>query len=167
MRKMSAWRFLAVAITVAVLGLSILPAATAQAGAQAGETGDKAEIRAVIAKQVAAWNKGDIESFMKGYEDSPETTFVGSLTVNKGYGQVLDRYKKNYATRALMGMLTFHDLEVRLLPSSSGKTEYALVTGHFHLDRTERGKTGKDDGIFSLVFHKTADGWKIVLDHTA
>jgi uncharacterized protein (TIGR02246 family) len=162
MGKMSAWRLLAVAIMVAVLCSSRLPAT-----AQPGETGDKAEIRAVIAQQVAAWNKGDIESFMKSYEDSPETTFVGSATVNKGYGQVLDRYKKNYATRALMGTLTFHGLEVRLLPSSSGKTEYAVVTGHFHLDRTEHGKTGKDDGIFSLVLHKTAAGWKIVLDHTA
>jgi len=162
MRKMSAGRFLAVATVVALLGVSRLPAA-----AQDGGTGEKAAIREVIAEQAAAWNEGDIERFMKTYEDSPETTFVGSATVNKGYGQVLERYRKNYGTRALMGTLTFRELEVRLLPSSSGKTEYALVTGRFHLERAEHASAAKDDGIFSLVFHKTAAGWKIVLDHTA
>jgi uncharacterized protein (TIGR02246 family) len=165
MRKTSGWRILAVAVTIAVLGLGCVWARSA--AAQVNESKEKAEIRAVIAAQAAAWNKGDIDSFMKTYEDSPETTFVGSTSVNKGYGQVLERYKKNYATRALMGTLTFRDLEVRLLPSASGKPEYALVTGHFHLERTEHGAAGKDDGIFSLVFHKTDGGWKIVLDHTA
>ena len=154
---------LAVALAMAVLG-SVLPS---NAMAQAAESKEKAEIQAVMDQQVAAWNKGDIETFMKSYEDSPETTFVGSASIHKGYATVLERYKKNYSTHELMGTLTFHDLDVRLLPSSSGKPEYALVTGHFHLDRTDHGSAGKDDGIFSLVFHRTDAGWKIVLDHTA
>ena len=33
------------------------------------------------------------EAFMKGYEDSPTTTFVGQ-TVQYGYATILDRYKK-------------------------------------------------------------------------
>jgi ketosteroid isomerase-like protein len=66
-----------------------------------------------------------------------------------------------------MGTLTFKDLDIRLLPSSTGVTEYAVVTGRFHLDRSAKGTATKDDGIFSLVWHKSAGGWKIVLDHTA
>ena len=165
MRKTSGWRILAVAITIAVLSLGC--SFVRSAAAQANEPKDTTEIRAVIAAQAAAWNKGDIDNFMKSYEDSPETTFVGAASVNKGYGQVLERYRKNYSTRELMGTLTFRDLEVRLLPSASGKPEYALVTGRFHLDRTAHGAASKDDGIFSLVFHKTDGAWKIVLDHTA
>jgi ketosteroid isomerase-like protein len=44
--------------------------------------------------------------------------------------------------------------------------EYAVVTGNYHLDRTQKGATAKDDGLFSLVWHKGPQGWKIVLDHT-
>ena len=128
---------------------------------------DEAAIRTVIAEQVTAWNKGDIPAFMASYEDSPETTFVGTTSVNKGFQPILERYKKGYATKDQMGTLTFKDLDIRLLPSSSGATEYAVVTGRFHLDRRVKGTAAKDDGIFSLVWHKSAGKWKIVLDHTA
>lgn len=163
MHKTRMQKIQAIAAAIVMLGF-LLPM---NAVAQAGEPKEKAEIRAVIDDQVAAWNKGDIETFMKSYEDSPETTFVGATSVNKGYAKVLERYKKNYATHAQMGSLSFSELDVRLLPSTSEKTEYALVTGRFHLERTEHGTAGKDEGIFSLVFHRTAAGWKIVLDHTS
>jgi ketosteroid isomerase-like protein len=131
-----------------------------------GQTGDEAAIRAAIAAQAAAWNNADIPTFMQTYEDSPETTFIGSH-VRKGYGPILDSYKKNYTTQEQMGTLTFNDLEVRLLPGSCGKAEYAVVTGAFHLERTAKGAATKDDGIFSLVWRKGQHGWKIVLDHTS
>ena len=35
------------------------------------------------------------------------------------------------------------------------------------LERTQKGEAKKDDGIFSLVWRKGAQGWKIVLDHTS
>jgi ketosteroid isomerase-like protein len=131
-----------------------------------GQAGDEAAIRAAIAAQAAAWNNADIPTFMQTYEDSPETTFIGSH-VRKGYGPILDSYKKNYTTQEQMGTLTFNDLEVRLLPGSCGKAEYAVVTGAFHLERTAKGAATKDDGIFSLVWRKGQHGWKIVLDHTS
>jgi ketosteroid isomerase-like protein len=103
------------------------------AQAQAGS--DEAAIRAAIATQASAWNRADIPTFMQTYEDSPETTFIGSH-VRKGFGPILENYKKNYTTQEQMGTLTFNDLEVRLLPGSCGKVEYAVVTGAFHLERT-------------------------------
>ena len=66
-----------------------------------------------------------------------------------------------------MGTLTFNDLDIRLLPASCGKTEFAVVTGRFHLERTAKGEAKKDDGIFSLVWRKTNGNWKILLDHTS
>jgi len=154
-----------------VLAFLALCCAWTQAGTQAVAQGaakaDKAAIQAVIDAQVTAWNQGDIPAFMASYEDSPETTFVGTASVNKGFQPILERYKKGYATKDQMGTLTFKDIEIRLLPSSSGATEYAVVTGRFHLDRSAKGTATKDDGIFSLVWHKSAGGWKIVLDHTA
>ena len=128
--------------------------------------GDDADLRAAMNAQVAAWNKGDVAGFMQAYENSPETTFVGS-TVNKGFEPILKRYQANYTSAAQMGTLTFSNLQVRLLPGSCGAVEYAVMTGNFHLERTQKGAATKDDGIFSLVWHKGPGGWKIVLDHTS
>lgn len=127
---------------------------------------DEAAIRTAIQSQVDAWNRADIPAFMQTYENSPDTTFIG-LTVRKGYEPILQRYRQSYTTREQMGTLKFSDLDIRLLPSGCGKSEVALVTGKFHLDRTTRGEAKKDDGIFSLVWRKGPQGWKIILDHTS
>ena len=127
---------------------------------------DEAKIRAALTAQTEAWNRGDIDEFMKVYEDSPDTTFIGAA-IGKGYKPILERYKKGYSTQAQMGTLTFNDLDVRLLPNGCDKTDVALVTGKFHLKRTEKGSATKDDGIFSLVWRKGPKGWKIILDHTS
>jgi len=127
---------------------------------------EAAAIRQVMAQQAGAWNRGDVAGYMRGYKDAPDTTFVGS-SVRKGYRAILDSYRKHYANAAQMGRLSFSELDVRLLPGAGGEVRYAAVTGRFHLDRTVRGEAGKDDGVFSLLWEKTADGWKIILDHTS
>jgi uncharacterized protein (TIGR02246 family) len=147
--------------------LTFAPLAHAQTTATASPAaGDEATIRAAAAASVEAWNRGDIPGFMQVYENSPDTTFIG-LTLRKGFEPILKRYQASYSTRAQMGTLTYSDLEVRLLPSSCGKPDVAVVTGKFHLARTEHGAAAKDDGIFSLVWHKGPQGWKIILDHTS
>ena len=118
------------------------------------------EIRAVFDAQLEAWNQGDIEGFMKGYADSPETTFVGK-DVRKGYASVLARYRRDYPDRDHMGRTTFSDIEIRFI-----REDVAIVVGRFHLTRaTQFG--GDASGIFTLVVEKTAGGWKIVHDHTS
>ncbi len=130
------------------------------------QTPDEASIRAAIAAQAAAWNRADIPAFMQTYENSPDTTFIGAQLA-KGYGPILERYTKAYTTKEQMGTLTFLNLEVRLLPGSCGTVEYAVVTGNFHLERTAHGEAAKDDGIFSLLWRKGPQGWKIIVDHTS
>jgi uncharacterized protein (TIGR02246 family) len=117
-------------------------------------------IRQVLVTQQAAWNRGDVVAFMHGYDDSPRTTFIGK-TVEHGYQKILDRYQRAYATREAMGHLDFTNLDVRMLGEN-----HAVVTGQFHLARSAAGG-GDASGIFSLVFEKTAAGWKIILDHTS
>jgi ketosteroid isomerase-like protein len=131
------------------------------------QNADETAIRTVMAGQAMAWNRGDVTAFMQGYEDSPDTTFVGEGAVQKGFQMILGRYQKAYSTRAPMGTLAFLNIEVRPLPSSCGQTEYAVVTGNFHLTRMLKGKPAKKDGVFSLLWHKSPQGWKIVLDHTS
>lgn len=116
-------------------------------------------IEQVLYDQAAAWNAGDVETFMHGYQNSPETTFIGK-TIATGYQSILDRYRKAYATHDAMGKLSFSDLKVRML----GK-DHAVVTGKFHLTRTAAGG-GDASGVYSLVFEKEPEGWRIILDHT-
>jgi ketosteroid isomerase-like protein len=146
---------------------ALAPAEPAQSAKQAAASAaGETEIRAAIKAQSEAWNRADIPAFMETYENSPDTTFIG-LTLRKGFQPIRERYMLSYTTPEQMGKLTFSDLEVRLLPGSCGKTEYAVMTGKFHLDRTAHGEAKKDDGIFSLVWHKGPHGWKIIVDHTS
>jgi ketosteroid isomerase-like protein len=123
---------------------------------------DSAEqaIGRVLSDQAQAWNRGDIDGYMAGYDNSPGTTFIGK-TVQHGYLDVLRNYHERYPTRERMGTLTFTDLTVKLLGA-----DYASVTGQFHLKRTAAGG-GDTSGVFSLLFRKTPMGWKIILDHTS
>jgi uncharacterized protein (TIGR02246 family) len=124
------------------------------------QTTPEAAIRHLLDQQTADWNRGDVDAFMKGYEDSPNTTFVGQ-TVQYGYATIRDRYKKLYTTPAAMGKLTFSHLAIRVLDS-----DYAAATGNFHLERAPVGG-GNADGIFSLLLKREPQGWKIILDHTS
>jgi len=151
---------------VAIMALFISTVTLIHAGDASAQGPDESAIRAAIAAQADAWNRADIPTFMQTYENSADTTFIGAK-LRKGYGPILERYKQSYTTAEQMGKLTFADLDIRLLPSSSGSVEYAVVTGSFHLERAAHGEAKKDDGIFSLVWRKGPQGWKIILDHTS
>ncbi len=118
----------------------------------------KADIRKVMDEQVAAWNKGDIDGFMKGYWNSPQMTFVSGDNVTKGWQETTDRYKKNYNTREKMGVLTFSELEIEVLSKDSAK-----VLGRWRVAHEPKDNQGR----FTLIFRKFKDGWKIVHDHTS
>ena len=119
---------------------------------------DRRAIESVLAAQQDAWNRGDIDSFLNGYWRSPKLTFSGSGGISRGWDGVLARYKKNYPDRAAMGQLTFLNLEFHFLGPDA-----ALVLGHWQLQR-EKDHPG---GVFSLVWQRFPEGWRIVHDHTS
>jgi uncharacterized protein (TIGR02246 family) len=127
--------------------------------AAGGREADREAIAAVLKAQQAAWNRGDVDAFLVGYWQSPELTFSGSSGVSRGWDGVLARYKKNYPDRTAMGELDFSDLEFRLLAPDA-----ALVLGRWHLKRETAGDIG---GVFTLVWQKFPEGWKIIHDHTS
>jgi uncharacterized protein (TIGR02246 family) len=140
------------------VGLLLVLAVTLASSSWA-QIAPEAAIRQLLDQQAADWNRGDVEAFMKAYEDSPTTTFVGQK-VEYGYGAILERYRKLYSTQSAMGKLTFSHLAIRVLDSN-----YATATGNFHLERTAAGG-GNADGIFSLLLKNDPTGWKIILDHS-
>jgi ketosteroid isomerase-like protein len=120
---------------------------------------DELDVVKVLTQQERAWNQGNIDAFASGYKNSPSTLFIGDH-VSRGYDQMLSDYKHNYPSREAMGTLSFVELEPHVLDE-----HYAVVIGKYHLDRGKK-VGGPADGIFSLVFEKTEQGWKIIVDHT-
>jgi ketosteroid isomerase-like protein len=115
-------------------------------------------IHAVLTAQVEAWNAGNIEGFMQGYVQSDSMRFASGATVQRGWKAALERYKKSYPTKAAMGRLTFSELEMTML-----SPEAALVLGRWKLQREK----DEPQGLFTLVFRRTASGWRIIHDHTS
>ena len=133
-----------------------LLALTAAAIAQPSK--DETAIRQIMAAQVDAWNKGNIDAFMKGYWNNDSLVFIGKSGPSYGYHQALANYKKNYSGPDQMGKLFFDLLKVKRLSS-----DYYFVIGKWFLKR----KAGDIGGIYTLLFRKINGRWRIVVDHTS
>jgi ketosteroid isomerase-like protein len=143
--------FLALLAPVSLTGQAPEPLHTA--------TRQELDVIKVLLTQEAAWNRGDIPAFASGYKDSPDTLFI-THQISRGYAGLIDQYKRDYPSKAAMGTLTFSELEVHTLDEN-----YAVCIGKYHLERGKKDG-GNAGGIFSLIFEKTTDGWKIIVDHT-
>jgi len=148
-------RLLRIVVAIPVL-LYLSTSAITQTSTNNGKA--EAAIRAVLDAQAAAWNRGDVEAYMDGYERSPKTEFVGGDSITRGWQEVLDRYKQKYDTRDKMGTLTFSDLEINMLSGDA-----ALVLGRWRLKRA----SDEPHGTFTLLFRKTKAGWRIVHGHSS
>jgi beta-aspartyl-peptidase (threonine type) len=155
-----------------LLALLIAPIATAQS---AQETRAKhtvkqskslqpksaaTEIRALLDAQVAAWNAGKLEEFMDGYWRSPELSFFSGGRKLSGWDATIERYRKTYQAEGReMGKLMFFDLDIQQLGPNA-----AVVRGRWELTMSDGAKPG---GLYTLIFRRFKEGWKIVHDHTS
>ncbi|MCU1279675.1 MAG: hypothetical protein JWM53_3221 [bacterium] len=117
-------------------------------------------IRAELTREVAAWNRGDLDGFLAGYERATTTTMVGG-ELRRGWDAIAAMYRSKYGDKPRMGTLTFSELDVRPLGA-----EWALAIGHWALQR-DAAAGGPVGGWFTLTLHKGRDGWRIVVDHTS
>ena len=116
------------------------------------------EIGQLLAAQSAAWNRGDIDGFMQGYWQSDELRFASGGNVTYGWRATLERYRKGYPDKAAMGTLAFTELVVTPLAPDA-----AIAFGRWQLTRAKDAP----GGLFTLTLRKTADGWRIIQDHTS
>lgn len=121
-------------------------------------TGAQREIRAVLDEQAAAWNRGDVDGYMNGYARTEKTEFLSGDTLTRGWQTVRDRYRRKYDSRGKMGALTFSEVQITTLAP-----DFAMVVGQWRLLR----KSDTPHGLFTLLFRRTAEGWRIVHDHTS
>jgi len=145
----------------AILVLVLVAAMSAQSQPKTDQEKSKAAIRDVLMRQVDAWNAHNLERFLDGYWHSPELTFFSGNDVTRGWKETLERYRAKYQSAGReMGKLDFYDLEVNVLAPDA-----AVVYGHWRLTMSDPKKNS--GGLFTLVFRKFPDGWKIVHDHTS
>lgn len=122
---------------------------------------DTAAIRKTMADSAAAWNAGDLAGFLTSYEGGPDTVFVTSKGLVQGFDAIAAHYKAGYATgTADLGKLSFDEQEIRALGA-----DYAVFYGRFHFMRA--GQPKEDTGVFDLILHRGAKGWRILSDHTS
>jgi ketosteroid isomerase-like protein len=144
-------------IWLVVVGLAVAAAILPLAGAQSSVAPEVARLPAALAATTDRWNAGDLEGFIAPY--ATQTTFMTPAGL-------IDReaMRKRYLARYFTGtrpdqQLRFEQLQVR--PLGAG---HALMTGRFVL--TGGGKA-EQSGWFTLVWAKTADGWRIIHDHSS
>jgi beta-aspartyl-peptidase (threonine type) len=146
---------LGVLLLAAVAGASGEPP---QGDSRAGRFAER-DIRGLLDDQVTAWNRGDLEGFMKGYWRSDKLTFSSGNDQTKGWQAILDRYRKRYQGEGSeMGKLSFSDLTVEVLGPDS-----AFVRGRWQLVR----RKDRPGGLFTLIVRRFPEGWRIIHDHTS
>ncbi|WEK36817.1 MAG: DUF4440 domain-containing protein [Candidatus Pseudobacter hemicellulosilyticus] len=139
-------------LTAVFLSALLLPA-----GLRAQSSDEKA-IRQILAEQIEAWNRGNLEDFMKGYWNNDSLRFIGKSGVTYGYNNTLENYKKGYPDTTRMGQLNFTLLTLQEL-----SREYWFVIGKWELKR----KVGDLSGHYTLLFRKIRGKWVIIADHSS
>jgi beta-aspartyl-peptidase (threonine type) len=148
------------ASVVCVVSTSLALICPAARAADSSSQNVKTSVELVLQAQQDAWNRHDLEAFMTGYWSSPELTFFSGAHETTGWQGALERYRKTYQSEGKeMGKLEFSALRIEPLGGDA-----AFVRGAWHLTMSN-GKT--PHGLFTLVFRKFPDGWKIVHDHTS
>ena len=182
------------ALTLACLLGPITGLACAHTGGFGGE--DRAAITALLHARQDAWNRGDLEGFLCGYERSPDLLFTSGGKVRRGYAATRARYESRYlgmhgtnsttrtsgtdntnGTNSTIG--TSHDdASTTAEPpgtSKMGKLELEVQDirglgrdGAVVLGRWRLTSTSEaGEGVFSLALLRTRAGWHIVHDHTS
>ena len=140
-----------VALGIWLAGMTTAPAA------QPGAPGDVAGLPALLLATTDRWNAGDLEGFIAPY--ASDTTFMTPAGLI-GRDAMRLRYQTRYFTGARPDQQLRFD-ELRVTPLGAG---HALMTGRFVLSG---GGKPEQSGRFTLVWARTANGWRIVHDHSS
>jgi uncharacterized protein (TIGR02246 family) len=120
---------------------------------------DDRAIRAVLAAQQAAWNRGDLEAYMAGYEQTDELIFTSGSKIRRGWQETYAKYRAKYGSdKSTMGKLGFEILGVQQLGADG-----AIVLGRWKLTDTPNAGSG----VFSVALRRNGGAWRIVHDHTS
>jgi uncharacterized protein (TIGR02246 family) len=117
-----------------------------------------AEIRAVIARMEAAWNRGDFAGYMEGFSN-PGVVFVSGGRFQDGWQGTLDHYVRDYGgAPERRGVLHFDIVSIEMLAPDA-----AMLISNYRLDRPERPQVG----INTRLMRKIDGRWVIAMNHVS
>ena len=119
---------------------------------------DREQIRQLVVEQQDAWNRGDLNAFVSGYDESDEIVLASGSQVTRGRQLAIDGYRERYGNPEEMGLLRSSIHQIDLLGQ-----DHAKVVGDWQLTR-------QDDvtrGLFTLVLTRRPDGWRVIHDHNS
>lgn len=121
------------------------------------------EILDVLERQMAAWNRGDLETFCADYTE--DTTFVSPSGLTRGRQQVLERYQRRYPDRRAQGFLTLETIQFDVHGAGGcSPPAAASLVATWTLSYPDQPDKETASGLTLLVFERRTDGWKIVRD---
>lgn len=119
---------------------------------------DRAEILALTQGSADAWNRADLKGHLSFYVDT--VTFMTRTGPRPGVAPVEDAFSRTYWRDGRpIQQLGFDQVTIRPLSPDA-----ALSTGRFRLTG---GGQEEQSGWFTLVWIRTADGWRAVHDHSS
>ena len=113
----------------------------------------------MMQRAAIAWTRGDLDAFMRDYLPGERTTYVTRAGLVRGPERIRARYAPRFEPGGVHDSLSFEGIEVD--PLAPG---VAHVVAWYVLSR---GDSVVARGPTSLVMLLTADGWKIVHDHSS
>ena len=124
-----------------------------------GADQDVQEIERLMNSQAEAWNRGDLEGFVRPYDDTGRLIFIGSSGPVRSPQALKESYEKRYGEgKNEFGKLSFSETHVDLLDQN-----VARAYGRWAVQQKEKSLSG----WFSLILYKTAQGWRIIHDHSS
>lgn len=115
-------------------------------------------IRSNFERWTAAWNAGDLDSYLMCYVPSEQTRYISGGHMLLGFDQIAESYKMRFVTGQGMGQLELLDLQPQIITLTD-----ALVFGEWNLRRVD----GEYHGVFHVHLKKIGDDWLIVTDHAS
>jgi ketosteroid isomerase-like protein len=147
-------KYMVLICLLAVMGFGCQNQPNGAAGSGASINQD--ELRELILSTAQSWNQGNLEAFIAPYDlSSTYMTPMGPI----GRDTMLMYYESNYFSGDQPKQeLRFDRIKVLTLGG-----DHALMTGQYILSGNEQPDKS---GWFSLVWLRSAEGWKILHDHS-
>ena len=121
---------------------------------------DRLDVVRSMQDSADAWSRNDLDGYMDGYERSPDTLYVTGSRIVRGYEAIRAMYASRFKPMQPLGHLSLVVIDYRPL---SG--DFSMALGRYVLARP--GGVGPATGVFTLVYHRTLNHWKIISDHTS
>ncbi len=119
---------------------------------------DQRQLLAALRSSADAWNRGDLKGHVAIYDPSV------TVMTNNGPRPTIEAIVKSFGGAYFVNDKPRQQLRMESIAVRPLSADTALVTGRFILSG---GEDPERSGWFTLIWVRTADGWRAVHDHTS